>query len=69
MKDYIQDEYGGQKMSYDKLRAVVKETWDTVPDDYLSLLMTDMTKPMIYGNEMVQTLAMPPDRLLVEAAH
>lgn len=56
-------------MSYDKLRAVVKETWDAVPDDYLSLLITDMTKPMIYGNEMVQAMAMPPDRLLVEAAH
>ena len=41
MKDYIQKNFP-DKMSYDKLRAAVKEAWEAVPEDYLMELLDSM---------------------------
>jgi hypothetical protein len=41
MKDYIQEHFP-EKMSYDRLRAAVKEAWEAVPDEYLNELLDSM---------------------------
>lgn len=43
MKTYIHDHYLGEDhMSYDKLRRVVKEAWDAVPEEYFTELLHTM---------------------------
>ena len=41
MKDYIQEHFG-EKMSYDALRAAVREAWEAVPQSYLTELIGSM---------------------------
>ena len=41
MKDWIQDNYP-DKLSYDRLRAAVREAWERVPDTYLNDLIESM---------------------------
>lgn len=43
MKNYIQEHFG-EKMSYDRLRAAVKEAWEAVPQSYLTELIQEMPK-------------------------
>lgn len=42
MKDWIEDRYGLEKPSYEKLRQYVKEAWEALPDDYLKELLASM---------------------------
>lgn len=46
MKDYIQAVYpdldGGKQLSYDQLRIVVREAWDSIPSSYLDELIESM---------------------------
>jgi len=41
IKDCIEKKFP-EKMSYDKLRAAVKEAWDAVPEEYLMELLDSM---------------------------
>jgi ketohexokinase/beta-glucosidase len=46
MKDYIQqyypDQYGGRQHTYDQLRIIVQEAWDSISVEYLQDLMDSM---------------------------
>ena len=44
MKDWIDLQHGGKKLTYPQLRSAVREAWDAVPDDFLSRLIDDMPK-------------------------
>jgi hypothetical protein len=45
MKIYIEKNFP-EKMSYDALRKVVKEAWDSVPESYLRELVVGMLDRM-----------------------
>ena len=42
MKDWIQNHYEEEKMSYDKLYDVVTEAWKAVPEAYMMELLATM---------------------------
>jgi transposase len=42
MKDWLQENYPQETMSYDMLRRIVKEAWEAVPDLYLRELIISM---------------------------
>ena len=42
MKDWIEDHYPQEDMSYDQLRIVIREAWDTISEDYLEELIITM---------------------------
>lgn len=53
MKDWIEEHYSQEDMSYDQLRRVVKEAWDAVSEDYLEeliLTMPDRCRLVIEAN-------------------
>ena len=45
MKDYIEKHFP-EKMSYDALRAAVKEAWEAVPESWLRELVAQMVERM-----------------------
>jgi hypothetical protein len=44
MKDYIQQNYGHLTLSYDRLREVVREAWDSITINQLEELIDSMTE-------------------------
>ena len=42
MKDWMQDQYGEEKMNYDRLREMVLEVWNAVSNDYIDYLIAQM---------------------------
>lgn len=42
MKDYIEDQFGDVQLSYDRLRQVVKEAWDSITQEQLEGLLNSM---------------------------
>ena len=44
MKDWIDAQYEGKKLSYPRLRNAVNEAWEAVPSDFLNRLIEDMPK-------------------------
>ena len=42
MKDWIDDQYKGIKLTYPQLRKAVNKAWDVVLADYLGQLLDEM---------------------------
>lgn len=42
MKDWIQRNYGPGDMELERLRIIVQQAWDAVPEEYLESLLNSM---------------------------